>query len=48
MFGVRVVSANVPKGGDILMNMVSAMLAGSAWFRRSAGPAQTHTACAIA
>ena len=30
------------------MNMVSLMLAGSAWFRSRTGVAQTHTACAIA
>ena len=48
MFGLRVVSANVPKGGDILMDMNSPMLAGSARFRFRAGVAQTHTACAIA
>lgn len=30
------------------MNMVSPMLAGSAWFRSRTGAAQTHTACAIA
>ncbi len=30
------------------MNMVSPMLAGSAWFRFSAGAAQTHTPCTIA
>jgi hypothetical protein len=48
MFDVRVVSANVPKGGDILMDMNAPMLAGSARFRFRAGVAQTHTACAIA
>ena len=47
MFGVRVVNANVPKGGDILKT-VSPMLAGSAWFRPRAGTAQTHTPCTIA
>ena len=30
------------------MNMVSPMLAGSAWFRSRAGAAQTHTSCTIA
>jgi hypothetical protein len=30
------------------MNVVSPMLAGSAWFRSRTGVAQTHTACAIA
>jgi hypothetical protein len=30
------------------MNMVSPMLAGSAWFRSRTGAAQAHTMCAIA
>ena len=30
------------------MDMVSPMLAGSAWFRFRTGVAQTYTACAIA
>jgi hypothetical protein len=30
------------------MDMVSPMLAASAWFRFRAGVAQAHTACAIA
>jgi hypothetical protein len=30
------------------MDMVSSMLAGSAWFRSRTGVAQTHTLCAIA
>jgi hypothetical protein len=38
----------MPKGGDILMNTISPMLAGSAWFRFRTGVAQTHTLCSIA
>jgi len=47
MFDVRVVNANVPKGGDILKT-VSPMLAASAWIRSRTGAAQTHTPCTIA